>query len=52
MFKNPNLRKHLKENVDIVVTMVIKQLVVMREKQIKKRRTLVVFLTFRTGEKQ
>ena len=42
-FENPNLRNHLKGNMDIMAYMAIKQLIVMREKLIKKRRILVVF---------
>ena len=38
-FENPNLRKHLKENVVIVEHLAIKQLTVTKENQMKKRKT-------------
>ena len=42
LIENPNLTKHLKESVGVVASMAIKQLILMREKQIKKRRMMLV----------
>ena len=42
LIENPNLRKHLKESVGVVASMAIKQFILMREKQIKKKRMKLV----------
>ena len=43
LFENPNFRKTSKENVIILASMAIKQLIVMKENQIKKGNSGSVF---------